>query len=70
MRSGAKLLPGTGRGTSPWLVEGAHVCAGLAPLAPLHRTSCGPPPRSGEDYSRVLRLQSSGKARFPTVDWR
>jgi len=30
------------------MVEGAHVSM-LAALAPLHRTSCGPPPRSGEE---------------------
>ena len=43
-----KILPGTGRGTSRRLVEGAR-----RPLrgsrGPLHRSSSGPPPRSGED---------------------
>jgi hypothetical protein len=30
------------------MVEGARVSP-LAALAPLHRTSCGPPPRFGEE---------------------
>jgi hypothetical protein len=33
------------------MVEGARVSM-LAALAPLHRTSCGPPPRSGEEFYR------------------
>ncbi|TMJ14781.1 MAG: arginine repressor [Alphaproteobacteria bacterium] len=44
----AKLLPGTGRGTSRRLVEGSHASM-LAALAPLHRRSGGPPPRAGEE---------------------
>jgi tRNA pseudouridine55 synthase len=44
-----ELLPGTGRGTMRSMVEGGerseHDEAG-----PLHRTSCGPPPRSGEEW--------------------
>jgi len=44
------LLPGTGRGTSRRLVEGARGSM-LAALAPLHHASHGPPPRPGEEYS-------------------
>ncbi len=46
--SASQILPGTGRGTSRRLVEGARASM-LAALAPLHRTSCGSPPRSGEE---------------------
>ncbi len=45
---GLKILPGTGRGTMPSMVEGVlQPPCGLR--SPLHRTSCGPPPRPGED---------------------
>jgi hypothetical protein len=43
-----QLLPGTGRGTMRSMVEGAHASM-LAALAPLHRRSGGPPPRTGEE---------------------
>jgi hypothetical protein len=44
-----EFLPGTGRGTSRRLVAGARGVT-LAALAPLHRRSGGPPPRTGEEY--------------------
>src|SRR3954471_18522262 len=37
------------------MVEGARASR-LAALAPLHRTSCGPPPRSGEEPYRIAPL--------------
>jgi hypothetical protein len=40
------------------MVEGARVSK-LAALAPLHRTSCGPPPRSGEAFVLAPRLRLS-----------
>ncbi|MEA3035389.1 MAG: hypothetical protein QOH04_1151 [Sphingomonadales bacterium] len=47
------LLPGTGRGTSRRLVEGAQLRSGEE-AGPLHRSSSGPPPRSGEELRRVV----------------
>jgi len=47
------VLPGTGRGTAGTAVEGGerseHGDAG-----PLHQASPGPPPRSGEEFRRVV----------------
>ena len=36
------------------MVEGARLSM-LAAFAPLHRTSCGPPPRAGEEPERRRR---------------
>jgi tRNA pseudouridine55 synthase len=46
-----KILPGTGRGTAPGtgVVEGSPG----TPQGPLHRTSCGPPPRPGEELHEI-----------------
>ena len=48
MTGAASILAGTGRRTMRSMVEGAHASK-LAALAPLHRTSCGPRPRAGEE---------------------
>ena len=48
MSSAAKLLPGMGGGTMRSMVEGAQRWSG-GEVGPLHRTSCGPPPRPGEE---------------------
>ncbi|MEA2999155.1 MAG: hypothetical protein QOK17_988 [Sphingomonadales bacterium] len=47
------LLPGTGRGPSRRLVEGAQLSSGEE-AGPLHRSSSGPPPRSGEELRRLV----------------
>jgi phage terminase large subunit-like protein len=51
--SRVSLLPGTGRGTMRSMVEGAHGRSG-GEAGPLHRSSSGPPPRSGEEFKRVV----------------
>ncbi len=43
-----EFLPGTGRGTARSAVEGAHPSA-TSESGPLHQTSSGPPPRTGEE---------------------
>jgi bifunctional non-homologous end joining protein LigD len=47
-----EVLPGTGRGTSRRLVEGA-ARSRSGSQAPLHHASHGPPPRSGEDQVKI-----------------
>jgi hypothetical protein len=39
------ILPGTGRGTMRSMVEGGLHLAQRGSRDPLHRTTCGPPPR-------------------------
>jgi phage terminase large subunit-like protein len=47
------FLPGTGWGTMRSMVEGAlHAHCGSP--GPLHQPSAGPPPRAGEDFSRIV----------------
>jgi hypothetical protein len=59
-----QILPGTGRGTSRRLVEGARLFAELTPsfprrtapnLGPLHHAASrrGPPPRPGEERGEL-----------------
>jgi hypothetical protein len=43
------------------MVEGARVSM-LATLAPLHRRSGGPPPRSGEEHTRLKIIVSQAVA--------
>jgi crotonobetainyl-CoA:carnitine CoA-transferase CaiB-like acyl-CoA transferase len=50
----AKILPGTGRGTTGTVVEGHPQTGAIPPVphipgVPLHHPADGPPPRSGED---------------------
>ncbi len=49
--AGSPILPGTGRGTSRRLVEGAPSERLASPQSPSTTTGCagGPPPRAGED---------------------
>ena len=56
-----KILPGTGRGTATrsGVVEGAPRKAVRA-KDPLHRSSSGPPPRSGEDLITLSATVSKG----------
>ncbi len=49
MSGGAKILPGTGRGTSEAGGGAQAISAAFDPHVPLHHPADGPPPRSGED---------------------
>jgi len=51
----SKLLPGTGRGTAGTAVEGAQTLHSLDAGAPsTTRFASGSPPRSGEDFTRIV----------------
>ena len=59
------LLPGTGRGTMRSMVEGSAASVqGSLRSRPHHRTSCGPPPRSGEEIDSVTLTARVSKGTY------
>ncbi|HEY0709048.1 MAG TPA: UDP-N-acetylmuramoyl-L-alanine--D-glutamate ligase [Polyangia bacterium] len=62
----AQILPETGRGTSEAGGGGPQELQAAADVGPLHRSSSGPPPRTGEDLT-VANLSEADLSQFDSI---